>query len=161
MSIAAFYRTEVVFTRSYSYYLAGRAVKKWAGYAYTKANIQPWKAGEQLQTGGGGVYFSEYSIIYIKDVPKLPPPHDIPVGTEVEEGELLVWVEDSWHKVSGNQNWRRAGRGPKHRKLQIIRLPSSTPEGDIPPNPDTSLRSVEEMTNNTYELEQVVITLGN
>lgn len=159
MAIAAFFRTEVVFTRSYGFYDGGYYKEHWSDFAYTKCNVQPWKEGEKITTTEGGVLFSDYQILYIKNIPVLTPP-DIPAGTsEVTLGELMVWLEGDWYIVRGNQNWRRAGRAPKHRKLQISRLPNLTPADKIPPTPDTSLRSVEAMDNETYELEQAVITL--
>jgi hypothetical protein len=159
MAIAAFFRTEVVFTRSYGFYDGGYYKEHWCNFAYTKCNVQPWKEGEKITNTEGGVLFSDYQILYIKNVPTLTPP-TIPPGTsEVTIGELMVWLEGDWYIVRGNQNWRRAGRAPKHRKLQISRLPNQTPADKIPPTPDTSLRSVEAMDNETYELEQAVITL--
>lgn len=160
MSIAAFYKDELVFTRSYGWYEDGHFKDHWATYEYTKGNIQPWKAGEGIsKDSGSGFYFSDYNIIYLKDIPTLVSPVVPPADAEVTLGEILVWFDNAWYTVSGNQNWRRNRTGPIHRKLQVARLPNLTPAEKIPPTPDTSLRTVEAMDNETYELEQVVDTL--
>lgn len=156
MSIAAFYRTEIPMVQEWGYYESGTFKKSFSDIVYTKGNVQPWKEGERVNNPAGGVYFSEYTIIYIKEIPEftttLPPDIDslALVGTR-------VWIEDRWFNITGTQNWRRAGRGPKHYKLQAN---YTTGPGIVyPPTPETSQRTVEALFNETYELEQVLALL--
>lgn len=158
MSIAAFYRTEIPMTTVWSYLEDGYAQKSYSPIQYMKGNVQPWKEGEKLVNPAGGVYFSEYSIVYLKEFPEFEPPTLSPGAQDLQQGQTYIYVDDRWNTVLGKQNWRRAGRGPKHWKMQIAAVPNqSTTEI---PTPETSIRTVEAFQNETYELEQVINTLN-
>lgn len=159
MSIAAFYRTELPMTQAWSYYKDGKAQTFFSPIEYTKGNVQPWKEGEKVNNPAGGVYFSEYSIVYLKNIPVFEVPV-IPGAQDIQQGSTYIFIDNRWNTITGKQNWRRAGKGPKHWKIQTVAMPTQTPENQIPPTPEISMRTVESFQNETYELEQVINTLN-
>lgn len=157
MSIAAFYRTELAFIQSWTYYDdKGRVQTVWTGIEYTKANVQPWKQGATTVMAAPSDYFADYGVVYIRNMPVYTAPEigGIHEGTEITINGEYVWLDNQWYSIIGKQNWQRPGRGPKHWKLLINY--TQTPNDDKPPTPNTSLRTVEGLENETYELEQAV-----
>lgn len=158
MSIAAFYRTWVVFTRSYSYYEKGVAKTGYLPFEYIKGNVQPWKQGVVTNLTEVGVIYKDYRTLYLKKQPTLSTT-GIPAGAVVSENPL-VYFEGNWYDVQGGQDWTLAGRAPKHFKYLCIRNNPGPGSAAIPePTPMPML--VESFTAIVNELNQLTPLVVN
>lgn len=157
MSIEAFWKTHIVMTQEYGYYVNGRWEKGYTPLSYTKGNIQPWKKGESFQTTDAGLIFNDVLIVYVKRLPEFVIPEEAEQGEDVAESVMHVWIPDTkrWYAVKQVQNWTRPGRGSvTHFKLFVSW--TAAPVGESRPSVPISQESVEAFLNETYELEQAV-----
>lgn len=152
MSKKGLYRTDVALLQSYSRLVDGETVKTFSEVLWTKGNIQPWKQGIVFDLGQEGIRFSDYRVLYTRNMPPFPP---APTGTT--KSLTHVYIDGRWYVVDGEQDYTTQAKGYKHYKLLLMKSPK--PEGIPDPVPVSNLvsdfqRVVEELKQTSIILEE-------
>lgn len=129
MSRKGLYRTHVAFVAIGGVYEDGEVVPTMSNIVWTKGNLQPYKQGITSVTTSAGDVFKDWRTLYVKKKPELVGANDeyaIPVIT------YFVY-NNTWYKISSEQDWTIQGRGAKHYK--IIAQKSTKPDGVELPQP--------------------------
>lgn len=152
MSKKGLYRTDVALLQSYSRLVDGETVKTFSEVLWTKGNVQPWKQGIVFDLGQEGIRFSDYRVLYTRNMPPFPPE---PTGTT--KALTHVYIDGRWYVVDGEQDYTTQAKGYKHYKLLLMKSPK--PEGIPDPVPVSNLvsdfqRVVEELKQTSIILEE-------
>lgn len=157
MSIAAFYRNWLPFTKRYTYYDEGLAAQGFLPCVFVKGNVQPWKQGLITDLTQVGIIYKDYKTIYVKNEPVFDM-SGLPAGATLEENPIVFW-DGKWFDVQGNQDWTTAGRAPKHYKYLAIRRTIGPGDDPIPePTPLPELvNAFELIVSELHQLTPIVI----
>lgn len=115
MSKKALYRNRVAILDTYQKTSSSQGQLFWSPeILWTKGNVQPYKAGIEGSVSPDGVFFSDWRVLYVKEL----PPFDLskkPVG--YEKARSYYWYEGNWYFIQSKQEWETQARGVKHLTL--------------------------------------------
>jgi len=153
MSRKGLFRTHVAFVAIGAVFVDGESVPTMSNVVWTKGNLQPFKQGITIVTTEVGDRFKDWRTLYVKKMPEI-------VGSNDEYAPPVITYfvyNNSWYKISSEQDWTIQGRGVKHYK--IIAQKSVKPDGVELPQAIGEIAQDFEIA--IAELNQTTKLLGN